>query len=222
MSAVTSAVRGAGLSRERILDAATALLREDGAGAFSMRRLAARLDVTPMAIYKWFDNRDALLTALTEQALEGAESTLDPSAPWEDRVVALACALRAAMLEHRQLLQLVGAPRQLGGMMIMTSDRMLGLMREIGYEGAGAISAYRILFWSVVNHCLVAEVSDVIPAFLGDDEADRAVQGAIDSAAVDLPNVADLRPSFRGMGRDEFFDQMVRTVASGIEARAPH
>lgn len=216
-----SAVRGAGLSRERILDAATALLRDEGARTFSMRRLAARLEVTPMAIYKWFDNRDALLTALTERALAGAESTLDPSAPWEDRVVALASALRAAMLEHRQLLQLVGAPRRLGGMMIMTSDRMLGLMREIGYEGDRAISAYRILFWAVVNHCLVAEVSDVVPAFLGDDEADRAVQGAIDSAGVELPNISDLRASFRGIGRDEFFEQMVRTVASGIEARSP-
>jgi AcrR family transcriptional regulator len=214
--------RAAPLSRERILDAASELLRAEGARAFSMRRLAARLDVTPMALYRWFANRDALLQALTERVLDDMVSPADSSAPWPDRVLAVARSLRAQLLEHRDLLQLVGAPRQLSGMMAVTSDRLLGLTRELGYDEAGAIEAYRILFWTMVNHCLVAEVGDVVPAFLGDYEAERVVQGALDSTDAPLPNIETLLPWFAGVDRDEFFDQMVRTVAAGLHARVGH
>lgn len=50
--------------RERILDAARELLNEDGYEAFSMRKLGERLDYTPSAIYRHFENKAALLQAL--------------------------------------------------------------------------------------------------------------------------------------------------------------
>lgn len=53
-----------GLGRERILAEARDLFLERGAGGVTMRGLAARIGVTPMALYRHFDNRDALLTAL--------------------------------------------------------------------------------------------------------------------------------------------------------------
>lgn len=221
MPAAVPAQRSAPLSRERILDAATALLRDEGARAFSMRRLAARLDVTPMALYKWFDNRDELLAALTQHVLDVSVTDDDTSAPWSERVLAVARSLREELLEHRQLLQLVGAPRPLSGMMAVTSDRLLGLMRELGYDDPDAIEAYRVLFWSIMSHCLVAEVSDVQPTFLGEYDADRVMRDALDSAGVDLPNVQALRHSFAAADRSQFFDAVVLTVAAGLQARAP-
>ncbi len=221
MTSVARPGRATPLSRERILEAAEALLREEDASAFSMRRLAARLDVTPMAIYKWFDNRDELLSALTERALDVVVPTSDPDASWSDRVVAVASTLRAAMLEHRQLLRLVGAPQRLDGLMAVSSDRFLGLVRELGYDEVDAVEAYRILFWTVVDHCLVIDAGDAMPAVSGHYEAGRAVQSAVDSAGVEVPNIEALRPWFAGVDRDVFFTQMVRTVAAGLEARAP-
>ena len=41
------------------------LFLEHGAGGVTMRGVAARIGVTPMALYRHFDNRDALLTATT-------------------------------------------------------------------------------------------------------------------------------------------------------------
>lgn len=221
MSAPVRATRAAPLSRDRILEAAEALLREEGAGAFSMRRLAARLEVTPMAIYKWFASRDELLASLTERALDVAVPVSDPGASWSDRVVAVASALRTAMLEHRQLLRLVGVPQRLDGLMAVSSDRFLGLVRELGYEEVDAVEAYRILFWTVIDHCLVIDAGDAMPAVSGRYEAGRAVQSAVDSAGVEVPNIEALREWFGGVDRDEFFAQMVRTVAAGLEARAP-
>src|SRR5438874_3715603 len=46
--AAASAIRGGRLSRDRILDAALALVGREGHEALSMRRLAQELDVWPM------------------------------------------------------------------------------------------------------------------------------------------------------------------------------
>ncbi len=53
--------------RERILDAAAALLHAEGPQALSIRAITKRLGVSPMALYTYFDNRAALFAALSER-----------------------------------------------------------------------------------------------------------------------------------------------------------
>jgi AcrR family transcriptional regulator len=53
---------------ERIAGAARALLSAEGAAAVSMRRIAATIGVTPMALYRHYPNRDALLTVVADRA----------------------------------------------------------------------------------------------------------------------------------------------------------
>jgi len=50
--------------RERIAEAALAILEREGAEAVSMRRVARDVGITPMAIYHHYENREALLQAL--------------------------------------------------------------------------------------------------------------------------------------------------------------
>src|SRR4051812_49489621 len=52
----------------RIAGAARALLAAEGAAAVSMRRIAATIGVTPMALYRHYPNRDALLAAVADRA----------------------------------------------------------------------------------------------------------------------------------------------------------
>ena len=57
----------AGLGRTRILEQASDLFLEHGASGVTMRGLAARMGVTPMALYRHFESRDDLLRALLEE-----------------------------------------------------------------------------------------------------------------------------------------------------------
>jgi AcrR family transcriptional regulator len=66
-------------TQSRIFDAARALFDKDGAAGVSMRRIAAKVGITPMAIYKHYPDKDAILNALM----------LDGFAAWETRVAAL-------------------------------------------------------------------------------------------------------------------------------------
>jgi len=53
-------------TRQRIFDEAIALIERNGSAAVSMRQLAGEVQLTPMALYRHFANRDALLTAIAD------------------------------------------------------------------------------------------------------------------------------------------------------------
>jgi AcrR family transcriptional regulator len=66
---------------------------EDDARELSMRRLAAALDVTPMALYRHFDDKDEILVAMADALLAAQE--LPPSeTPWPEYLRALVVLLR--------------------------------------------------------------------------------------------------------------------------------
>jgi len=54
----------------RILGAARALFEREGAQAVSMRRIADAIGLTPMAIYRHFPNREALLKRISDDSFE--------------------------------------------------------------------------------------------------------------------------------------------------------
>jgi AcrR family transcriptional regulator len=58
------------LSRATVVDAARELLMQEGLNGLSLRRLAARLDVTAAALYAYVDNKRDLLEAVIEAEFE--------------------------------------------------------------------------------------------------------------------------------------------------------
>lgn len=55
---------------ERILRAARALFERGGAESVSMRAVAKAVDITPMAIYRHFPNREALLQRISDDSFQ--------------------------------------------------------------------------------------------------------------------------------------------------------
>lgn len=206
------------LSRERILAAAhDVLMAEPGVG-LTMRRLAEHLGVTPMALYKWFDNKDALLDALTTQLLGDAParpaSAID--APWLDRSVGFAVHLRRRFLAYLPLLRVEGASQRLAASMFLAADEGLALMIEVGYDGQRAVDAYRVLFWSVLGHCLVIDAADAMPAAGPGGLAARLVELPDATVCEATPTLVAHLPLFGAVDPDEFFVQVVRTVLVGL------
>lgn len=76
--------RPSALSREKIVKAAYQLAKKDPVNALSMRKIATKLKVTPMAIYKYFEDKDELTAAVIDMHM--TKSDLIPedidSADW--------------------------------------------------------------------------------------------------------------------------------------------
>lgn len=63
-------------TRSKILEASRELFLRDGLEAFSMRRVAERSKLTVSALYRHFDDKDALLAALVEASFGAFAGTL--------------------------------------------------------------------------------------------------------------------------------------------------
>ena len=57
------------MTRDRIFDAAKAVLEKEGLPGLTMRKVAERAGISPMGLYRHFADKDALLNALTEDGL---------------------------------------------------------------------------------------------------------------------------------------------------------
>lgn len=91
--------RQAVISRSQILDAALAVLEERGLAGVSMRAVAGRLGVTPMALYNHVRDKRDLIDAVVERLL--TEIALpDLELPWEERLTALGAELRELARRH--------------------------------------------------------------------------------------------------------------------------
>ncbi len=87
------------LSRERVVAEAVALADADGLDAVSMRALATRLDVVPMALYKHVADKEDLLDAMVEAVVA---SYADPpeGADWRASLRARVLAARDELGSH--------------------------------------------------------------------------------------------------------------------------
>lgn len=87
------------LTRERALRAAVALADGDGIDAVSMRNLAARLGVTPMALYKHVANKEDLLSGMIDTII----ASYDPptaGGDWQTAVRDRILSARRVLLRH--------------------------------------------------------------------------------------------------------------------------
>lgn len=95
------------LSRDHILDAALELLAEAGLGALTMRALARRLGIDPMAVYHYFADKDALLGAAADRSFAALRPRMPATGDWRARLHALARAYLRTLHRSRELLLFV-------------------------------------------------------------------------------------------------------------------
>ncbi|MFB7719025.1 MULTISPECIES: TetR/AcrR family transcriptional regulator [unclassified Nocardia] len=99
------------LSRESVAEGALALADAEGLDALTIRRLAQELNVTPMALYWHFKNKDELLDGVLGRLWARVDTTRDRSRPPLEQFRALTESLLTVLREHRALAPLLQIPR---------------------------------------------------------------------------------------------------------------
>ena len=97
------------LTRERIAEAALALIDNVGIEKFTMRALGQQLDVDPMAIYHHLPNKDAVFDAIVEVLWRGvADAHTEEGHDWQECLFTLFCTVRKHLLAHPRAVLLLG------------------------------------------------------------------------------------------------------------------
>ena len=205
------------LTPEHIVTVAHHLISTHGLAWFSMRKLAAELDVNPMTVYLRFDSKDVLLDAVARRGLADLHLPDLPEADWDERAVALSAALRSHLLADRHLLGLYASADRLSAAMLQAVDQGLALMEEIGYQGVDAVLAFRSLFWHTVGFTLVQHQFVQFPAD-GPGGLKDAI-GPVDAAV--HPSFARRLAEFTAVDADQLFAHTTRLLVAGLRAAAP-
>nr|MDT0660452.1 TetR family transcriptional regulator [Micromonospora sp. DSM 115978] len=92
--------RQALLSRDRIVETATALIDADGLAAFSTRRLAAELGVAGPSLYNHFPTKDAILDAVAETITARVDVSFFGTDDWRVALRRWGLSYRAALADH--------------------------------------------------------------------------------------------------------------------------
>ena len=87
------------LTRDRVVDAALSLADEQGLDALTMRALARRLDVKPMAIYHHVAGKDAILDLVVDRVFAEIDLPV-PGRPWRPEIRRRALSARSVLLAH--------------------------------------------------------------------------------------------------------------------------
>ncbi|MFF0163017.1 TetR/AcrR family transcriptional regulator [Streptomyces sp. NPDC005263] len=142
-----------GLDRERITEVTVRLLDSEGLDRFSMRRLAAELNVTAMSVYWYVDTKDDLLE-LALDAVFGGLDLPDPDADedWRDQLRTLARAYRALLVRHPWLSPLVGRYLNIGPNNMAFVRVMQRVIRKAALPVHGITGAISAVFQFVYGY----------------------------------------------------------------------
>jgi AcrR family transcriptional regulator len=133
-----------GLTTERVVDAALRAADEGGIEAVSLRRLAAALEVTPMAIYRHVLNKSHLLDLMGERLLEQVDLAPDELATWQDRLRQLLASYQAVVAAHPAAPLLLSRPF-VSPAVPRATEALLAIFRSAGFDAGQSARVLQVI-----------------------------------------------------------------------------
>jgi TetR/AcrR family tetracycline transcriptional repressor len=201
------------LDRDRILEAGLRIVDDEGAAALSIRRLAADLGVTPMALYWHVADKAALLDLIGERVL--GEVVIPPlDGTWRDQLGAIHRAMLGPLLEHPNAVDLMIGRARYGPAGIALFERILGVLLDAGLDPPAAFDAYQSLYLFQLGFMASARRS---PAFR---EIQRQGVGYLRSLDPErFPAIGAVAPVIGARTLVEQYEIGLGVVIDGVSAR---
>ncbi|HLT19685.1 MAG TPA: TetR/AcrR family transcriptional regulator C-terminal domain-containing protein [Thermomicrobiales bacterium] len=207
------------LSRERVVEAAVELAEEQGLQAVSLRQVARRLGVTPMALYWHVENKDDLLDAMVGWLHNQMEFTVVDGAPWQAQLRAVIEAEIEVLRAYPQTALLILSRGATSHGALAQVEVSLGILRRAGFspEDAAKVLTYLQTIVSLVaREALLAPTTD-------DGAWQRRAREAVrELPSEDFPNItAAANYLTSGADPDAYYRFGLDLLIAGIEALAP-
>ena len=201
----------AGVTRDRVVDEALAIVERDGVEALSMRKLAASLGVQPTSIYWHVGGRESLLDAIVERYSERLVAAEVRGRTPAARVLNVAHQIRSLSRDHPNL---SAVAHERGLTPALALPLQIALARELtaaGLRGRRAAEAMRSILYTVGGFIVLEpRLPPAIPAQRRSEELWADVDP--ESSGVDPALAGELR---KAADVDEVFE---RTLAVLVDA----
>lgn len=207
------------LSRDTIVAAALAILREEGLGTATMRRVAAALDTGQASLYAHIRDTADLHAQILDALLGEVALAPPPAGPWRERLKGLLRDYALVLFRHPEIARMAMSTQPSGPHYLALLDALLALLREGGVGDREAAWAVDLLL--LYATAIAAENSARKPAHRTAEIAALAARLAADAGR--YPQIARVGPELvAGEGLDRFswgLDVLITGVLGTPRAR---
>lgn len=156
------------LDKNQIIQAALALLREEGIEKLSMRKLGARLAIRAPTLYWYFPDRSSILREVIKTLFRQAYDSVPASPSWQQWLKGLGMALWEINRQTPYAMLLLQSAElndetvvELASSLVEEQRLKYDVEREIFHRAHSDIQAY-VLGWAVFHHSRVWEKIDTL------------------------------------------------------------
>jgi AcrR family transcriptional regulator len=206
-----------------VLTTALEIADAEGLDAVSFRRISAQLRVTPMALYRYVESKEALLDGLADRVL--AQLDLPPSrtGDWRPQLRTAAHSFRRLLIRHPSVVPIFFSRALFTPAAIRTADSLLGLLRRAGFKPAEAVLRYQ----QVVRFLLALVMLELESSSSASEserrEKERIVRITLETLPRDkFPNLVEAAPYLGGsVDAEEAFDAGLDLLIAGLQRGLP-
>ena len=205
-----------GLTIERIIEVALAVVDDDGLEALTVRRIASEFATGSASLYRHLSSREELLVLLVDHVI--GDVRLPPARlRGRAKVERLAAELRRVLMDHPGLVPALRAAPLLGPNAMRGAERGLASLIEAGYEPGVAVRAYLALVDYVLGTVFFDTRSSSHRRGRGTAGRDR-----IDALPAEaFPTLRAHRAALAAPSEEEVFWFGLRAFLDGLERRYP-
>ncbi|UQS22943.1 TetR/AcrR family transcriptional regulator C-terminal domain-containing protein [Amycolatopsis thermalba] len=201
------------LEREQIVAAAVALARREGLDALTIRRLAAEVGASRMALYRHVPDKEALLGLVADAiAADHVRPAEAGDGPWPDRLRALAHGMRRELRAYPGFAELIMTRSNHGPGGLRLAETIAEILAAAGLDEPAQARFY-LVFLDVVLGRAHREVH-------GDPTTPERNARIFEAAQAGsaAPTLKALVPHLRAATADEVFDTELDMLVGAIHA----
>ena len=207
------------LTRERVIDAALALMDTEGLEALTMRRLGRDLGVEAMSLYNHVRDKDDILDAISERVMSKFQVP-EPSGDWRKDVKASAREWHRLLRLHPNVMTLFAERRKplANPESLVPMDSALRVLREAGLDVRDAAQAFHvfggyIMGFTIMEHGMMLGHEGFEEHAAEHEAFTRSIEQG------DLPHLVEAFPVMHECSTDEQFEFGLELLVLGLESR---
>ncbi len=184
------------LSREEILEVGLLIAKRDQLTRLTMKRLAEELGVTPMAIYRHFENKAAVIDGVLDLFVRDAavtehEASTDPK-DWRRWMLLTFGKMFAALAETPGVMPYLSTASRFGPAAMAALDATLSMLRRAGMSERQAVDTFAMMCAYTIGAAGLASVGRAVESGDDPDEHRRQIRLAFELVPrTDFPAVVD-------------------------------
>jgi TetR/AcrR family transcriptional regulator, tetracycline repressor protein len=201
------------LTREDVIDAAAALVSDQGYAGLTMRALAQRCGVPTMTLYRHVRDKEELLGALADRVLGQLQLPEPGTLSWQQELAAVFRSVHDLLLAHPDIALVAGRQPVAGQAAYRGAEIVLDALRRAGIEGEDTASAFATLFAFTLGF-VQQQLMSSAPGSLARRQA------ALERLPLDdYDNLSRLGAVFLLRSTDRHFEDGLNLIIRGLESK---